>query len=97
MTEVVAKGKIDGKDVEVRCMSDKNEISFLFNGKEDKELEKTLKDMLREHQRIGNYVPKTKELKLCAIFDKRRFFDMPADVEVHGDIEQIPYEDGVVY
>lgn len=98
MKEIIAKGKIDGKDIEVRCLSDKNKFSFLFNGKDNKELEEKLKDMLRQHQRIGNYVPKTKELKLCAIFEKRGFFDMPAeDVEVYGDIEQIPYEDGVVY
>ena len=98
MKEIIAKGKIDGKDIEVRCLSDKNKFSFLFNGKDNKELEEKLKDMLRQHQRIGNYVPKTKELKLCASFEKRGFFDMPAeDVEVYGGIEQIPYEDGVVY
>ena len=47
MKEIIAKGKIDGKDIEVRCLSDKNKFSFLFNGQDNKELEEKLKDMLR--------------------------------------------------
>ena len=54
MKEIIAKGKIDGKDIEVRCLSDKNIFSFLFNGQDNKELEEKLKDMLRQHQRIGD-------------------------------------------
>jgi hypothetical protein len=35
-------------------LSDKNKFSFLFNGKDNKVLEEKLKDMLRQHQRIGD-------------------------------------------
>ena len=60
MKEIFAKGMIDGKDIEVRCLSDKNKFSFLFNGQDNKELEEKLKDMLRQHQRIENYVQSLK-------------------------------------
>lgn len=98
MKELLAKGKIDSKTVEVLCESENGVFEFLFNGEPNKNLEARLREMLKQRQRIGNYSAKTDKLKLCAIFDRRGFFDMPADeVEVYGSIEQIPYKDGVVF
>ena len=99
MKELIAKGKIQGKDVEVTCLSKGFKYVYLFNGKRDKTQERRLRELMKKPQRIANnYTPKTKKLKLCAIFEKSGFFDWPAaDIEVYGKIEQIPYEDGVIY
>ena len=96
---MLAVGTINGESVEVLCSSFNKHLNFTFNGKKDKALERKLREMLSQRQRIGNYSAKTDKLKLCAIFDRSGFFDLPADVKVFGEIERIPTidDDGVVY
>ena len=40
MKEIIAKGKIDGKDIEVRCLSDKNKYHTKMGSYTDGNYEK---------------------------------------------------------
>lgn len=97
--QLVAKGKINGKDVEVICETIDHEWTFLFNGSEDAELEEQLCNLMDGMHRVGNYKPKTKKLALWGILDSGVFFDreFPRDVKVFGRLEHVPYSGDYVY
>lgn len=98
MKELLAIGKVNGQETAVLCETEGEEWMFLFNGETNAELETKLRELMQEKHRIGNYPPKTMKLNLYAIFDGCEFFDRDSrSVEVYGDIEQIPGEDGVIY
>ncbi len=94
----MAMGKVEGGDVVVLCETIGDEWQFLFNGETNNALEKKIRQLMQEDVRIGNYIPKTMKLKLCGIFDGVLFFDRDArQTKVYGEIEQIPFKDGVIY
>ena len=99
MLELIAKGKIGGKDVEVVCETRARRWYFLFNGEENPVLEEQLRELMDEHRSVGNYPPKTKKLALWGILESGLFFDRtsPRHVEVFGPMEQIPYDGDKIY
>ena len=98
MKELIAIGSINGDKTIVTCEKNGDKWSFLFNGEENQQLDKKLRELMKTTHRIGNYPPKTMKLNLCAIFDGCEFFDRNyRTVEVLGNIEQIPHKDGVVF
>ena len=99
MIEMIAKGKIDGEEIEVVCETVSRRWRFKFNRETNYELEKQLRELLDEMPSVGNYPPKTKKLALWGILDSGIFFDRtaPRKVEVFGPMEQVPYYGDYVY
>lgn len=97
MIEVTAKGIRDGNEILVECDFKGNDISFLFNGDIDYDLEGVILNEMEEHHAIGGtYFPTTKKLNLIAVLEGY-FFDYNPDVKVVGDVESIPYKKRAVY
>lgn len=100
MIELLAKGIIDGAEVEVQCSSIQGVWFLTFNNEKNPDMERKLRELMDSDWSVGNYFPKTMKLKLCDILGSGVFFDRcyPREVEVFGEMETVPYYgDDVVY
>lgn len=90
-----AKGKKNGKTVAVEY---KDEI-FTFNGKIDPALEQEMLMLMEEKRPIGGtYYAEYADDPLNIVEVMRSyFFDKPVRVETDEHIEEMPFEEGVVY
>lgn len=97
MVTIQSTGKKNGKKTEVVFECYDEYAEGRFNGKPDQEMEM---DVIRQLPTVmvgGTYRPQTLALKIVGVLTSG-FFDLPPDrVDVIGDIEQIPYEEGVIY
>lgn len=97
MDRVVAKGKYQKQELTVECTFNGEQIEFLFNGERDFWLEGViLNEMALNHPISGTYYPTTKKLNLVGVL-QGYFFDVSPDIEIEGDIEQMPSDKGRVY
>ena len=95
MKQIQATGKVKGEAVKVEWFDD---IGFLFNGEKDGGYETDILYELSQDRPIGGtYYPETEKLKIVAVLEGRFFDRHPETLEIYGDIEQIPHEEGVIY
>ena len=94
---ITATGTKNGETISAVCDGDGEDFSYTFNGKENPALEAELVYEANAGRAIGGtYFPETWPLKLVTALDGW-FFDRPPEIEVDGDLEEIPSEDGVIY
>lgn len=97
MIEIRAQGIREGKGVLVECDFTGDGIEFLFNGSQDIDLEGAIRDEMEEHHPMaGTYFPETEKLNLINVLDGY-FFDSNPDIEVEGEVETMPNEEGLIY
>lgn len=96
--KITATGKRNGDAITVICDGDNNAFVFTFNGTENDSLQNILTAQANAGVIIGGtYYPETFALKLVAALTGWFFDEPPETLEVDGDIEQIPFEDDVIY
>ena len=101
MKELAVSGKVDGKEITVVAEYHRKRWHFTFNGEKDKILEARLRQLMKTRHAIGGtYLPKTQKLNISAILTESCLFFEPGtkhDIQCFGEIEKLPYEEGVIY
>lgn len=99
MTKIIAEGIYIGVPLQVTCYKKGKEIVVDFNGDKNEEIETEFKRMLKRCYAIGGtYFPPVDSMLNVVNVLKHRFFDSrPTMIKVDGELEPIPYEDGVIY
>ena len=94
MTRIIAKGVKDGKPLTVVW----EDGDMYFNVDQDYFLQDELERLLEKPRAVGGtyHPPKDSPMNAWNIL-KQYFFDSPVEVEIDGDIGEIPYEEGVIY
>lgn len=91
---ISATGKINGKEIEV-VITDKRNI--LFNDKEDLILEDDFKQGLDSGYHRGMYYPERDSVLNYINVLENHFFDLPVVAKTDEEVEEMPFEEGVVY
>lgn len=98
MAKIIAKGKKNGKAITVECDCDDYGASMLFNGAKNTNYEaEVIMAALSGVAIGGTYYPETLPLQIVAALENSFFDRRPSSLDVDGEIEQIPGEEGVVY
>lgn len=83
--------KIIANGIEVELIDDELIV-------EPEEYQERFDEMLQNPTPIGGtYYPPTNTLLAAYNVMKNMFFDKEPDVEVIGELEEIPYEEGIIY
>ena len=95
MGKITATGKKYGHELTVEFDMKK----VLFNGHEDELLEEEFFEVLENPKSIGGtyYPPADSLLNAYNILQYHFFDEFTEDIEVDGELEQIPYEEGKIY
>lgn len=95
MGKITATGKKYGFKLTVEFELNK----VLFNGQKDKLLEDDLTELLENPKAIGGtYYPPFDSLLNAYNILRYHFFDEPTEeITVEGELEEIPYEEGIIY
>lgn len=98
MGKVTAMGVLFGQKIKVECEKRDGEFVIDFDGKENELLERIARDGLAQERPIaGTYFPPADSLLNAYNYFQYYFFDELETIDVDGDIEEIPFEKGVVY
>lgn len=98
MTIVKAKGKLQNGVFDVLVKKENDVISLTFNGEKDALLMEMLKARINAASPIGGtYYPDETEILAYYHSLKTNFFDELMDISVEGELETIPYEEGLIY
>lgn len=99
MTTIKAIGQYHEQTVEVMCIDMGDGLQFLFNMGKDPALEAVFRRILKErHPVAGTFSPEEESmLNVLNVIQYHFFDDAPSSVQVDGDIEEMPYEDGMIY
>lgn len=90
MNRLKAKGKRNGVNIEIKVIEGNTFV--------DGDLDDTFDFKLHEqHLMAGTYLAEPKSM--LNIFNnlQHHFFDGPVEVEINGELEEIPYEDNRIY
>lgn len=99
MTTITAVGMFQGKEIEVVCVEtdEKDHIFFIDKG-EDKTIEKIIRSEMRKTYPVaGTFVPDEHSMLNIKNVLEFYFFDNLISIKVVGDIDELPFEEGVVY
>lgn len=98
MSKIITKGKWGNDDMTVICSEEDGQITITFNGQEDKFLKEILESRLDVAPAMGGtYYPEEGTMLAYYNILYTVFFSKVIDMQVVGDIGQIPYEDGIVF
>lgn len=98
MAKIIAKGKWGNEVMTVICSEEDGRITFTFNGQKDNLLKEILESRLDIAPAMGGtYYPEEGTMLAYYNILNTVFFSELLELQLVGDIGQIPYEDGVVY
>lgn len=98
MATITARGIMGAVETTIVCKEEKNNIAVYIDGRKDR----FIKDMLDSLLAItppmgGTYYPETGTMQAYYHVLSAAFFTKLNTIEVEGEIEPIPYEEGVKY
>ena len=98
MTTVIAKGLINGKTMTIVCTGTNDNLTVTFNGEKDEHLLEWLNMGIQMAPPLGNnfYYDKPSIAAYYHVLNTV-CFDRLDSIEVEGEIEPIPCEDGLIY
>ena len=103
LNKIKAKGQIYGSEFEFDVFIENNKISVTDSENDSnisKYLTEKLVDTIQEERRVigGTYRPENNTLLAAYLALKDNFFDnKDFKLDVIGKLEEIPYEEGVIY
>ena len=99
MKSIIAVGNLFGKETEIICVeTDDEEHIFLIDRGEDKTVEKIIKDKMKKVYPIaGTFVPDEHSMLNIKNVLEFHIFEKLISLDVHGDIGELPFEEGKIY
>lgn len=98
MAIITAKGMIGDAEAAIICKEEKNNITVYLDGVKDDNIKKMLNLMTGIAPPMGGtYYPEAGTMQAYYHVLNTVFFNKLNTIEVEGEIEPIPYEDGVKY
>ena len=98
VSKIITKGKWGSEVMTVICSEEDGQIIVTFNGQEDKFLKEILESRMDVAPAMGGtYYPEEGTMLAYYNILNTMFFSKVIEMQVVGDIGQIPYEDGVIY
>lgn len=98
MAKIKATGKVNGYECEVECSDTGEGLVIDFNGEEDEHLEQEFREELNKRHAVGGtYYPPPESMINALNVLRYYFFDGVPEIQVEGDIGEIPGEKDMVY
>lgn len=98
MSKIIAKGKWGNEVMTIVCSEEDGKIQITFNGQKDELLKEMLERSLDMAPAIGGtFYPEEGTMLAYYNILNTVFFSKVIEIQVVGDIGQMPYEDGVIY
>lgn len=99
MATITAKGTMgDNKETIIVCKEEKNNIAVYIDGRQDRFIKNMLDSLLAIAPPMGGtYYPEAGTMQAYYHVLNTAFFSKLNTIEVAGEIEPIPCEDGVIY
>lgn len=98
MAKIITKGKWGSEVMTVICSEDDGQITVTFNGQKDNFLKEILESRMDVAPAMGGtYYPEEGTMLAYYNILNTVFFSKVIEMQVVGDIGQIPYEDGIVF
>lgn len=97
MVRITAKGILDNKEISIECAQAKNGYEITLSNCTEKHRMMVLESLQQEHAVGGTYWPE-KDTMLHVFNTLQNYtFDKLIEIDCDGELEEIPYEEGVVY
>lgn len=98
MDKVTATGTLFGQTIKVECEKRDGDLVLDFDGRENAFFEKIAREGLEDVRPVGGtYFPPANSLLNAYNYFQYYFFDKLTSIEIEGEIEEVPYEEGVIY
>ena len=98
VAKIITKGKWGSEVMTVMCSEDDGQITVTFNGQKDNFLKEILESRMDVAPAMGGtYYPEEGTMLAYYNILNTVFFSKVIEMQVVGDIGQIPYEDGIVF
>ena len=98
MSKIITKGKWGNDVMTVICSEEDGKITVTFNGQTDNFLKEILESRMDVAPAMGGtYYPEEGTMLAYYNILNTVFFSKVIEMQVVGDIGQIPYEDGIVF
>ena len=98
MAKIITKGKWGNDVMTVICSEEDGQITVTFNGQKDTFLKEILDSRMDVAPAMGGtYYPEEGTMLAYYNILNTVFFSKVIEMQVVGDIGQIPYEDGIVF
>lgn len=95
---IKATGTFENRPLTVSCVENEKDLIFLFDNHFDSVKEKRIKEeMKKRHIIAGSFSPEEHSMLNVKNVLEFYFFDKLVSLEVEGDIEELPFEEGVIY
>ena len=98
MSKIITKGKWGSEVMTVICSEEDGQITVTFNGQKDNFLKEILESRMDVAPAMGGtYYPEEGTMLAYYNILNTVFFSKVIEMQVVGDIGQIPYEDSIVF
>lgn len=98
MGKVIASGIYCGNRITVEVVIEDGTLLILMNEKEVPDLQKRFDELVKVQPAMGGtYFPDENSLLTAYNVLKYTFFDTLEEISVEGELEEIPYEENVIY
>lgn len=98
MAKIITKGKWGNDVMTVICSEEDGQITVTFNGQNDTFLKEILDSRMDVAPAMGGtYYPEEGTMLAYYNILNTVFFSKVIEMQVVGDMGQIPYEDGIVF
>ena len=95
---ITAIGTINGKALTVCCCEAEGEIQTTYNGTVDPIYDRRFRaELAAEHPIAGTYFPGVNTMHNALGVLCEHFFDTVPKISIEGEIEEIPFDEGVIY
>lgn len=98
MDKVIASGRYLGNHLTVEAVKDGNSIKLLVDGLEIQDIQKDFNEQMKDAPAIGGtFRPEANTLLAAFAVLEQGFFEKLDNIEVQGELEEIPYEENQIY
>lgn len=98
MAKIIAKGKLRGIEHDVECLNAEDGLQIDFDGGEAEHLEQEFREELNKRHAVGGtYYPPPESMINALNVLRYYFFDSMPEIQVEGNIGEIPSEKDMVY
>lgn len=98
MATITARGTMGDVETTIVCKEEKNNIAVYIDGRKDHLIKNMLDSLVAIAPPMGGtYYPEAGTMQAYYNVLSTVYFTKLNTIEVEGEIEPIPYEDGVIY
>ena len=98
MGKVIASGIYCGNRITVEAVVEDGTLLILMNEKEVPDLQKRFDELVKIQPAMGGtYFPDENSLLTAYNVLQHTFFDTLEEISVDGELEEIPYEENMIY